>query len=55
MQKKRYTKNVGILVSNETFEKLVDVTDREEITISKFIRQLIVDRLNTEGKEKSNE
>ena len=55
MQKKRYTKNVGILVSNETFDQLVEVTDREEITISKFIRQLIEERLNAEGRERVNE
>jgi macrodomain Ter protein organizer (MatP/YcbG family) len=55
MQKKRYTKNIGILLSNETYYQLVEVTDREEITISKFIRQLIEERLNSEGREKNNE
>ena len=52
MRKKRFTKNIGILVSNETFDRLVEVTDREEITMSKFIRLLIEDRLNAEGREK---
>ena len=55
MQKKRYTKNIGILVSNETFDQLVKVTDKQEITISKFIRQLIEEKLNTTGREKSND
>ena len=55
MQKKRYTKNIGILVSNETFEQLIDVTDEQEITISKFIRQLIEEHLNEQGREKTNE
>ena len=55
MQKRRYTKNVGILVSNETFDQLVEVTDQEEITISKFIRQLIEEHLNSEGRENIND
>jgi hypothetical protein len=55
MQKKRFTKNVGILVSNETFDQLVEVTDEQEITISKFIRQLIEEKLSTTGREKTNE
>lgn len=55
MRKKRFTKNVGILVSNETFDQLVEVTDRQEITLSKYIRQLIEERLNHERREKSNE
>ena len=55
MRKKRYTKNVGILVSNETFDQLVKVTDIMEITMSKFIRQLIEQRLNAEGRETTND
>ena len=55
MRKKRFTKNVGILLSNETFDQLVEVTDQEEITISKFIRQLIEQRLNSEGRENTND
>ena len=55
MQKKRYTKNIGILVSNETFEQLIDVTDEQEITISKFIRQLIEKHLNEKGRENTND
>ena len=55
MQKKRYTKNIGILVSNETFEQLIEVTDKEEITISKYIRQLIEEKLNDAGREKTND
>ena len=55
MRKKRFTKNIGILVSNATFEQLVDVTDRLEITVSKFIRQLIEEKLNTTGRENTNE
>ena len=55
MQKKRYTKNIGILVCNETFNQLVEVTDKEEITLSEFIRQLIEEKLNATGRETKND
>ena len=55
MRKKRYTKNIGILVSNVTLDQLIEVTDRLEITISKFIRHLIEEKLNETGREKTNE
>jgi hypothetical protein len=55
MQKKRYTKNIGILVTNESFNQLIEVTDEQEITVSKFIRQLIEEKLNETGREKNNE
>lgn len=55
MRKKRFTKNIGILVSNEIFDQLVEVTDRLEITISKFIRQLIEEKLNEPGRENDND
>jgi predicted CopG family antitoxin len=41
MRKKRFTKNVGILMSNETYGQLVEVTDKEEMTVSEFIRGLV--------------
>ena len=55
MRKKRFTKNVGILLNDVTFNKLVEVTDEQEITISKFIRQLIEKHLNEKGRENTNE
>ena len=55
MQKKRYTKNIGILVTNESFDQLIEVTDRLEISVSKYIRQLIEEKLSELGRENNNE
>jgi hypothetical protein len=55
MRKKRFNNYVGIMLRNETFDQLVEVTDREEITLSKFIRKLIEERLNKEEVENCNE
>ena len=41
MRKKNYTKNVGVLLSEEQFEQLVWITDRKEMTMSEYIRNAI--------------
>ena len=45
MRKKHYTKNVGVLLSDETYALLIEVTDKAEVTFSNFIRELIEDKL----------
>ena len=44
MRKKHYTKNVGVLLSDETYALLIEATDRAEVTFSNFIRELIEDK-----------
>ena len=45
MRKKHYTKNVGVLLSDETYAQLIEATDKAEVTFSNFIRELIEDKL----------
>ncbi len=45
MRKKHYTKNVGVLLSDETYAQLIEATDKAEETFSNFIRELIEDKL----------
>ncbi len=45
MRKKHYTKNVGVLLSDEMYALLVEATDKAEETFSNFIREIIEDRL----------
>ena len=45
MRKKHYTKNVGVLLSDETYALLIEATDKAEVTFSNFIRYLIDDKL----------
>ena len=44
MRKKYYTKNVGVLLSDETYALLIEETDKAEVTFSNFIRKLIEDK-----------
>jgi len=51
MRKKKYSRNVGVMFDEETYQKLVSITDEKEITISEFIREVVQKRVteNTEG------
>jgi predicted CopG family antitoxin len=54
MRKKIYTRNVGVLLSEETYQALISITDQLEISVSEFIRELIEERIKrkTEGGKK---
>jgi hypothetical protein len=45
MRKKTYTKNVGVLLSDEQYKKLIQITDEIEMTLSEYIRTIVVERL----------
>ena len=41
MRKRLYTRNVGVLLSEEIYQQLIDITDTLEVTISGYIRDLV--------------
>jgi len=41
MRKRLYTCNVGVLLTEEIYQLLINITDKLEITISEYIRDLI--------------
>ena len=51
MRKKIYTKNVGVLLSEEIYQALISITDRLEISVSEFIREVIEKELKENHKE----
>ena len=42
MKKRIYTRFIGILVSEDTYGKIKAITDEQEISITEFIRDLII-------------
>ena len=50
MRKKKYSRNVGVMFDEETYQKLVSITDEKEVTISEFIRGIVQDNLNEKSK-----
>jgi predicted DNA-binding protein len=41
MRKRIFTRTVGVMLSEETYQKLVAITDAQEVTISSYIRNLV--------------
>ena len=50
MRKRLYTRNVGVLFTEGSYHQLVNITDQLEVTLSKYIRDLVQKNL----KEKEN-
>ena len=56
MRKKKYSRNVGVMFDEETYQQLVSITDQKEMTVSEFIRGVVQDNLNEKSKgEHDNE
>ena len=51
MRKKIFTRQVGVLFSNETFIELIRITDEIEISVSEFIRRIVEEKINEKNKE----
>jgi hypothetical protein len=45
MKKKIYTRPVSVVLSQETFNLIEEITDREDIAISDYIREAIQEKL----------
>jgi len=46
MRKKHYTQHIGVLLSDDSYQKLIRVTDEAEEPVSKFVRDIIEDQLD---------
>jgi hypothetical protein len=55
MRKKKYSRNVGVMFDEVTYQQLVSVTDEKEITVSEFIRGIVQEILNEKSKGKRND
>jgi predicted CopG family antitoxin len=45
MRKKIYTRQVGVLFSEDIYQELIRITDEIEISVSEFIRQTVEEKL----------
>ena len=53
MRKKKFSKNVGVMLDDETYQQLVSITDAKETTVSQFVREIVQNYLtkNIQGGE----
>ena len=45
MRKRNFTKQVGLILSEAAYDQLIEQTNKEEVTISEWIRQAIEKKL----------
>ena len=51
MRKKKYNNYVGVLFDDETYRKIVRITDEAEISFSEFVRTVVETKLKNENEE----
>jgi hypothetical protein len=53
MRKKKFTRNVGVLLNENVYRQLVQVTDEKEIPLSEYIRKLVEDEVSQKEESKN--
>ena len=51
MRKRIYTRNVGILLTEDVYQQLIEITDKLEVTLSGYLRHLVEKELRENQKE----
>jgi len=46
MRKKKYLKNVGVLLTDKQYKELVQITNKREVTMSQFIREIVQHKIS---------
>ena len=46
MRKRTLTRQIGVMLSEETYQQLIKATNEKEISLSQFIRDVVEERLN---------
>ena len=54
MRKKHYTKHIGVLLDEEFYQKLIRITDKAELPVSEFVRQILENQLFQNNLDKKN-
>ena len=51
MRKKKFTKQIGVLFSNDIYDLLIEITNKKELPVSEFIRDIVEETLYQLSKE----
>jgi len=51
MRKKNYKKHVGVLFTDEIYNKVVEITDAKEIPLSQYIREIVEEKIKQSEEE----
>lgn len=55
MRKKHFTRQVGLILSEETYNQLIEQTNKEEVTISEWMREAVEAYLEKDNISKKEE
>lgn len=50
MRKRNFTRQVGVVLSEGTYNQLIEQTNKEEVSLAKWIREVIEERLSLDKK-----
>jgi hypothetical protein len=50
MRKKNFTRQVGLILSEESYNRILEETNRKEVTVSAWVRQAIEMRLKSDAR-----
>ena len=53
MRKRRLTRQIGVMISEETYQTLISITDQLEISISEFIRKMVEEKVKHSNVDKN--
>ena len=53
MRKRKLTRNIGVLLTEEAYKRLVEMTDEKEIPLSEFVRKLVEDEVSQKEESKN--
>jgi hypothetical protein len=54
MRKRLYKRNVGVMLTEDSYFQLIEITNKLEVTVSEYIRDLVVEKIQKEMGTKRN-
>ena len=55
MRKRVLTNQVAVVLSEETHQQIIEITDEMEISVSQFIREIIEEKINRNKGDENND
>ena len=52
MRKRKLTRQIGVMITEKTYQTLISITDQLEISISELIRKMIEEKVNHSNVDK---
>jgi predicted CopG family antitoxin len=54
MRKRKLTRQIGVMITEETYQTLISITNKLEISSSEFIRKMIEEKVDNSNVDKEN-